>query len=70
VETLYERVRAAAHGVCFKEAQRYYRTTRMSAPPAWQQRCVQNAVDGAIDRSANPALAAVHMQAPRIAADF
>lgn len=67
--TLYERVRSAAAAVCRAEAQRDYRNTRLRAPLGWHERCVQDAIDGAIRGAGNPALAALHTQAPRIAAD-
>ena len=70
VATLYERVQAAATDVCRAEAQRHYRNTRMPAPAGWRERCVQDAVDGAIRATGNPSLAALHTQAPRVAARF
>jgi UrcA family protein len=70
VATLYERVRAAATDVCRAETQRAYRTTRLRAPLAWREQCVQDAVDGAIREVGNPSLAALHTQAPRVAARF
>ncbi len=70
VETLYERVRAAATDVCREEVDRSYRNTRMRAPVRWRERCVQDAVATTVREIANPALAALHTQAPRIAADF
>jgi UrcA family protein len=68
--TLYERVRSAANDVCRTETQRFYRTTRVRAPHNWRQRCVEDAVDAAIRDAANPALAAMHTEAPRVAARF
>ena len=70
METFYERVRAAATDVCRAETQRLYRTTRMHAPLGWRERCEQDAVDTAIRDVANPGLAALHTQAPRVAARF
>ena len=70
VETLYERVRSAAADVCRAETQRNFRSTRMHAPVGWRERCVQDAVEAAIRDVANPGLAALHTQAPRVAADF
>ena len=69
VQTLYGRVRAAATSVCRAETQKLYRDTRMRAPSGWQERCVQDAVDAAVRDVAHPALAALHTQAPRVAAD-
>ena len=69
VATLYERVRTAATDVCRAEIKSYYRNTRTRAPSGWQERCVQNAVDSTVRRVANPALAALHTQVPRVAAD-
>src|SRR5688572_19458372 len=43
VATLYERVRAAATDVCRAETQRAYRATRLRAPVAWREQCVQDA---------------------------
>ena len=70
VATLYERVRAAATDVCRDETDRSYRKTRMRAPLQWREHCVQDAVESTVREIANPALAALHTQAPRIAADF
>jgi UrcA family protein len=70
VETLYERVRAAANDVCRAETERNYRNTRVRAPLGWRERCEQDAVDTAIREVRNPALAALHTQAPRVAAGF
>jgi UrcA family protein len=70
VATLYERVRAAATDVCRAETRRAYRATRLRAPVAWRERCVQDAVEGAIREVGNPSLAALHTQAPRVAARF
>ena len=67
METLYGRVHAAATDVCRTETERYYRSTRMRAPSGWRERCVQDAVDTAVREVANPALAALHTQAPRVA---
>jgi UrcA family protein len=69
VAKLYGRVRAAAATVCREETEQFYRTTRMRAPSGWQERCVQDAVDDAVRHVANPALAALHTQAPRVAAE-
>ncbi len=68
VQALYDRVHTAATAVCRTEAQENYRHTRLRAPFGWQQRCVQDAVDSAIRHAGNPALAALHTQAPRVAA--
>jgi UrcA family protein len=70
VQTLYERVRAAATDVCRDETQRAYRTTRLRTPVSWRERCVQDAVDGAIREVGSPSLAALHTQAPRVANRF
>jgi UrcA family protein len=70
MEMLYERVRAAATDVCLAETQRLYRTTRVRAPMSWRKRCEQDAVDAAIRGIANPGLAAMHTQAPRVASRF
>lgn len=70
VSTLYARVRTAADDICRAEAQSSYRNTRFRAPLQWRARCVQDAVDDAIRSSANPALAALHTQAPRVASRF
>jgi len=70
VATLYGRVHAAATDVCRAETARYYRNTRMRAPSGWRERCVKDAVDAAIREVANPALAALHTQTPRVAARF
>jgi UrcA family protein len=70
VATLYERVRAAATDVCREETHRSFRSTRMRPPLHWRERCVQDAVESTVREVANPALAALHTQAPRIAADF
>jgi UrcA family protein len=70
VETLYGRVRAAATEVCQAEMDRNYRNTRVHTPMRWRQRCVQDAVEATVREVGNPALAALHTQAPRIAADF
>jgi UrcA family protein len=70
VATLYERVQAAATDVCREEAGRYYRDTRMQAPAGWRERCVQEAVDSAVRDARSPSLAALHTQAPRVAARF
>jgi UrcA family protein len=70
VATLYERVRSAATDVCRAETQRYFRDTRMNAPQGWRDRCVQDAVDAAIGEVGNASLAALHTQAPRVAARF
>lgn len=60
VQTLYERVQEAANDVCREEAQRYRRGTRRAAPFGWQERCVSDAVDGAISELGNRRLAALH----------
>jgi len=70
VATLYERVRAAATDVCQAEMDRNYRNTRMRTPLSWRERCVQDAVEATVREVGNPALAALHTEAPRIAADF
>jgi UrcA family protein len=70
VQTLYERVRAAAADVCRAETQRAYRTTRLRTPVTWRERCVQDAVDGAVREVGSPSLAALHTQAPRVATRF
>ncbi len=70
VATLYERVRAAAMDVCQAEMDRDYRNTRVRTPLRWRDRCVHDAVETTVREVGNPALAALHTQAPRIAADF
>ncbi|HUQ51054.1 MAG TPA: UrcA family protein, partial [Gammaproteobacteria bacterium] len=69
VATLYERVHAAAASVCRAETDKLYRDTRIRAPSGWRAQCVQDAVDATVRRVGNPALAALHTQAPRVAAD-
>ena len=60
VQTLYERVQKAANDVCRDEAQRYRRDTRRPAPLGWRERCVDDAVNEAIDEVGNRRLAALH----------
>jgi len=59
VQTLYERVQAAANDVCREEAQRHYRSTRHAAPLGWRSRCVKETVDASVREIANPRLAAL-----------
>src|SRR5688572_2492811 len=64
VQTLYDRVHAAAAEVCRAEAQRDYRVTRLRAPVGWHDRCVSGAIDGVVRELGNPNLAALHTRAP------
>jgi UrcA family protein len=59
VQTLYDRVHAAAAHVCRAEERRAYRVTRMRVA-GWLDRCVDGAIDGAVRELGNPSLAALH----------
>jgi UrcA family protein len=65
VQTLYERVRAAANDVCRAEARRNWATTRRPAPFGWAERCVDDAVDSAVRDVGNRRLAALHSSGTR-----
>ena len=58
VQTLYTRVQGAAVDVCATEVQRLWRNTRARAPLGWRDRCVKDAVAGAVRDIGNPRLAA------------
>ena len=66
VQTLYERVQQAANDVCRDEAQRYRRGTRRAAPLGWRERCVNDAIDEAVNDVGNRRLAALHTPASRL----
>jgi UrcA family protein len=59
VQTLYQRLHAAAVDVCASEAQRHWRNTRERAPRSWREGCVKEAVAGAVREVANPRLLAL-----------
>jgi UrcA family protein len=60
VQTLYQRVRDAAHEVCTAEAQRHWSSTRRPAPSGWRDSCVNDAVDAAVRDVGNRRLATLH----------
>jgi UrcA family protein len=60
VETLYERVRAAAAELCGREAHAHWKQTRQPAPLGWREHCVTEAVDAVVRDVGNPRLAALH----------
>ena len=62
VQALYQRVQAAATDVCRSSARRHWKETRHAAPMGWTQRCVAEAVDGAVRDFGNPLLAALHIR--------
>jgi UrcA family protein len=62
VQTLYERVQAAANAACQDEARQNYRATRHRAPAGWTKRCVSDAVDSVVRDVPNPLLAALHVR--------
>ena len=57
VRVLYDRIRYAAHSLCLSEESAFdvRKATR-------RRRCVQNAIDAAIERTNTPLLTAVHLQ--------
>ena len=59
VQTLYQRLHAAAVDACASEAQRHWRSTRERAPRSWRESCVKEAVTGAVRDVANPRLLAL-----------
>ena len=59
VQTLYQRLHAAAVDVCASEAQRHWRNTRARVPRSWHESCVKEAVTGAVREVANPRLVAL-----------
>jgi UrcA family protein len=59
VQTLYDRVHAAAAHVCRAEERRAYRVARMRVPAGWLDRCVNGAIDGAVREIGNPNLRSV-----------
>jgi len=59
VQTLYQRLHAAAVDVCASEAQRHWRSTRERAPRSWHESCVKEAVTSAVRDVANPRLVAL-----------
>jgi UrcA family protein len=65
VQTLYERIQAAAEAVCQSEETRMWNNTRQRVPRGWSQRCVGNAVDTAVREVGNRRLATLHQGAPR-----
>ncbi len=65
VQTLYERVRAAANDVCRAEARRHLGNTRMPAPLGWTERCAADAVDAAVREVGNRGLVALHTSGTR-----
>lgn len=67
VQTLYERVQAAASDVCRAETRRHWRETRARPPLGWRERCVNETVDSAVREIAHPRLAALHGQGPEAA---
>jgi UrcA family protein len=57
VQTLYTRVREAAHDVCTAEARRHWSSTRRPAPTGWRDSCVNEAVEAAVRDVGNRRLA-------------
>ena len=57
VQTLNARVRDAAHDVCSAEARRHWSNTRRPVPLGWRERCVSDAVEGAVREVGNRRLA-------------
>jgi UrcA family protein len=64
VQTLYERLHAAANDVCRDESMHHWKTTRVQVRTSWRERCVSGALDTAVRDIANSSLAAVHTQTP------
>lgn len=67
VQTLYERIQAAAEAVCRSEENRMWNNTRQRVPRGWSERCVDDAVDAAVSDVGNRRLATLHRGAPRTA---
>ena len=65
VQTLYERMQAAASDVCRTEANRQWMATRQRVPDGWTERCVADAVNSAVRDTANQRLATLHSSAAR-----
>jgi UrcA family protein len=57
VQTFKARVRDAATDVCAAEARRHWSTTRRPVPIGWRDRCVNDAVEAAVDEAGNLRLA-------------
>jgi UrcA family protein len=60
VQTLYQRVRDAAHDVCAAEARRHWSNTRRAAPIGWRDSCISQAVEAAVRDVGNRRLATLH----------
>lgn len=59
VQTLYERVQDAARTVCAAELRAH-----VTAPSGWSEKCVKDAVEGAVRQVDNELLTVVHRGAP------
>ena len=59
VQALYERVQDAARAVCAAELRAHG-----TAPAGWSEKCVKDAVDGAVRQVDNELLTVVHRGAP------
>jgi UrcA family protein len=64
VQTLYRRLQEAASELCSEEAKRNRLSTRLRAPQGWTERCVQEAVDTAVNDADHPRLVAAHSPRP------
>ena len=69
VQTLYDRVQAAAARVCRAEAQRDWRATRTLAPTGWRDRCVSSAIEEAVRESGSASLEALHTRGAVVVAN-
>ena len=65
VQTLYQRVQAAARDLCEDEERSLLRSTRRRPSSHWTEQCVSDAVDAAIRSARDQRLAAVHEGATR-----
>jgi len=63
VQTLYDRMQAAAKEMCRTEANREWMAARRPVPHGWTEGCVMDAVDSAVRGMANQRLVTLHANA-------
>ena len=60
VETLYQRIQAAARAVCSDELRAFRAKTRSFEPSGWRTSCIAGATEGAVQSVNDSRLTAVH----------